>query len=67
MKREFLGLIGIFEERRRILGASASPLMLLAPQQISTFLNFYDQRIESIRREYFLVPNSSLVRNDSYI
>jgi len=55
------GLIAILEERRRLLGADASPIMLLAPHQISSFLDFYDNRIDSIRNEYFLVPNSSML------
>lgn len=55
------GLIGILQERRRLLGPEAAPIMLLAPHQISSFLNFYDKRIESIRNEYFLVSNSNLV------
>lgn len=55
-----LGLIGILEERRRLL-PDASPIMLLAPIQISSFLDFYDRRINSIRGEYYLVPNGDLV------
>lgn len=60
-----LGLIGILEERRRLLQGDTSPVMLLAPKQISSFLDFYDKRIDSIRNEYFLVPNANLVRRIS--
>lgn len=52
----------MLEERRRLL-PDASSIMLLAPLQISSFLDFYDKRIASIRKEYVLVPNSNLVRS----
>ncbi|KAJ6648448.1 Ribonuclease Z, mitochondrial [Pseudolycoriella hygida] len=55
-----LGLIGILEGRRRLLN-NAAPIMLLAPWQISSFLDFYNRRIDSIRKEYFLVPNGDLL------
>ncbi|KAG4074978.1 hypothetical protein HA402_014557 [Bradysia odoriphaga] len=55
-----LGLIGILDERRRLL-PDTSPIMLLAPIQIASFLDFYDKRIDSIRNEYFLVPNGDLL------
>lgn len=59
-----LGLIGVLQERRRILGADAPPLLLLAPSQIQSWLHFYDRRIESIRNEYVLINNGDLVRNN---
>lgn len=57
-----IGLIGVLQERRRILGADAEPVMLLAPVQITSWLYFYDRRIESIRNEYTLISNGDLVR-----
>ncbi|KAG4077551.1 hypothetical protein HA402_002978 [Bradysia odoriphaga] len=55
-----LGLIGILEERRRLL-QDKSPIMLLAPVRILSLLDFYDKRIDSIRNEYILVPNGDLL------
>lgn len=57
-----IGLIGVLQERRRILGADAEPILLLAPMQITSWLYFYDRRIESIRNEYMLIGNGDLVR-----
>lgn len=56
-----LGLIGIFQERRKVLGPLADAILLLAPQQISSWLYFYDKRIESIKSEYTLIGNGDLV------
>lgn len=70
-----IGLIGVLQERRRALddvavvgeanGTTAldncGPVMLLAPQQIASWLHFYDAQIESLRHEYELVPNGDLV------
>lgn len=57
-----IGLIGVLQERRRILGANGEPVLLLAPVQIASWLYFYDRRIESIRNEYTLIRNGDLVR-----
>lgn len=57
------GLIGVLHQRRLVFGADTPPVMLLAPQQISNWLNFYDKRIETISNDYTLIYNSDLVRN----
>lgn len=56
------GLIGVLQERRRFLGEAMTPVQLLAPIQISSFLNYYNHCIESIVRDYELVSNKELVR-----
>lgn len=58
-----LGLIGVLEERKKVLGDQSTPLILFAPKQIAFWLAFYDKRIESIKNEYILVPNGDLVSN----
>lgn len=50
----------MLQERKRLV-VDASPVMLLAPMQISSFLDFYDKRIDSIRNEYFLVAIGDLL------
>lgn len=56
-----IGLIGVLQERRRVLGANADAVLLLAPQQMASWLYFYDRQIEALRHEYRLVPNGDLV------
>lgn len=56
-----IGLIGVLQERRRTLGADAAAVLLLAPQQMASWLYFYDRQIEALRHEYVLVPNGDLV------
>lgn len=56
-----LGLIGILLQRRRYIGADDGPVQLLAPTQISGFLNFYDYCIEPIAKDYNLISNNALV------
>lgn len=61
-----IGLIGVLQERRRIWGeydgeVNGKPVMLLAPQQMASWLHFYDRQIESLRHEYELVHNGDLV------
>lgn len=56
-----IGLIGVLQERRQVLGADAAPVLLLAPKQIASWLYFYDRQIESLRHEYELVHNGDLV------
>lgn len=56
-----LGLFGILQERRRVLGDHTTPVLLLAPYPITSWLNYYEHRIESIANDYVLVPNTDLV------
>lgn len=56
-----LGLIGLLQERKKVLKGELDPLLLFAPKQISFWMAFYDKRIEEIKHEYNLVPNGELV------
>lgn len=57
-----IGLIGVLQERRAVVGATAAPVLLLAPQQIAEWLYFYDRNIEPLEPEYELLSNGALVR-----
>lgn len=54
-----LGFIGVLQERRRYV--DASPIHLLAPTQLSVFLDFYDNCIEPVAKDYNLISNNELV------
>lgn len=56
-----LGLIGLLQERKKVLEGDLEPLLLFAPKQIAFWLAFYDKRIEAIKDDYTLVPNGDLV------
>lgn len=58
-----IGLIGLLQKRREVLGPSADKILLLAPQQISPWLYFYDKRIESIKDTYELIHNAALLES----
>lgn len=52
--------------RKRLLGEQSTPVTLLAPVQIESWLHFYDIEIEQISSEFALVSNRDLVtRHDS--
>lgn len=55
------GLIGILQERRRVLGDEIDPITLLAPSPIRAWLDYYEHRVESISREYTIIENCDLV------
>lgn len=55
------GLIGLLQQRRRLLGEQDEKLILFAPIQISSWLKFYDSFIENISDSYELIPNDELV------
>ncbi|XP_045448644.1 ribonuclease Z, mitochondrial [Melitaea cinxia] len=63
-----IGLIGVLQARREALEEVSSatpptPLYLLAPGQIVSWLSVYDQRFESIRADFTLIPNQSLLED----
>ncbi|XP_055545892.1 ribonuclease Z, mitochondrial [Wyeomyia smithii] len=58
-----LGLFGLFQMRRKLLGVSGEKLLLFAPEQMSYWLRLYDCRFESLREEYVLVKNADLIEN----
>lgn len=59
-----IGLNGVLLGRRQALdklGLDKEPLMLLAPRQISHWLNFYDSCFEEIQSEFYMVPNAEML------
>ncbi|XP_015588985.1 ribonuclease Z, mitochondrial [Cephus cinctus] len=56
-----IGLIGLLKERARV---TEEPLFLIAPEQISAWLQLYHKRFESILDLYILVPNSYILLNE---
>lgn len=63
-----IGLIGVLQGRRKALNRlqklSTSPVHLLAPKQILTWLNFYDRYFEDISQEFNLISNDSLLHDE---
>lgn len=58
-----LGLMTVIMERYRSfekLGLAFTRLKLIAPYQISTWMNLFDKYFEKIQNYYDLIPNSSL-------
>ncbi|XP_004523600.1 ribonuclease Z, mitochondrial [Ceratitis capitata] len=68
-----IGLIGLLNERQRLLQHSEIPLLseekvlLLAPVQIQPWLNFYNERIERIEQTYTLVGNAEMLDEPMYL
>ncbi|XP_055594347.1 ribonuclease Z, mitochondrial-like [Uranotaenia lowii] len=56
-----LGLFGLLQTRKKLLGANCDKLLLLAPEQMSYWLRLYDCRFESLHKEYTLVKNADLI------
>lgn len=59
-----IGLIGLLQGRRRAvesLNLNYNPVKLFAPQQILTWLKFYDSFFENICEEFELISNSDFV------
>lgn len=48
--------------RQQLLRDKSTPILLLAPIEIKSWLTFYDTEIESISSEFELIDNRSLVR-----
>ncbi|KPJ08310.1 Zinc phosphodiesterase ELAC protein 2 [Papilio machaon] len=63
------GLIGVLQARREAFSEQSrvpyEPVQLLAPGQIVTWLLLYDQQFESIREDYALITNQSLLEAKS--
>lgn len=53
-----LGVIGILKERAKFTN---DPLFLLAPQQMSEWLQFYNKRFEHISHNYRLFSNRDFI------
>ncbi|XP_050298698.1 ribonuclease Z, mitochondrial isoform X2 [Anthonomus grandis grandis] len=63
-----IGLIGLIQGRKKAmerLKINPQPLYLFAPQQILTWLYFYDRCFEEIEDQYELVPNGELIFNQN--
>uniref|UniRef100_U5EN23 Zinc phosphodiesterase ELAC protein 2 n=1 Tax=Corethrella appendiculata TaxID=1370023 RepID=U5EN23_9DIPT len=62
-----IGLIEVLQQRRQCFEEDEmkeyEKLLLLAPEQISFWLSFYDRRFESLHNEYQLIRNSNLLLN----
>uniref|UniRef100_A0A8W7P7L7 Zinc phosphodiesterase ELAC protein 2 n=1 Tax=Anopheles coluzzii TaxID=1518534 RepID=A0A8W7P7L7_ANOCL len=58
-----LGLIGLLQARKKLLGDNCERLTLVAPEQISYWLRLYDCRFETIHKDYVLVKNADLLEN----
>lgn len=56
-----IGLIGLLQTHREVLGDKSERILLLAPKQILPWLYFYDHRTESIKHEYDLIQNGDLL------
>ncbi|XP_075230593.1 ribonuclease Z [Lycorma delicatula] len=60
-----IGLIGILKARRKYTNNSSnSPLFLLAPKQIMTWLRYYNDNFEPVLQQVEIVPNGELVYNN---
>ncbi|OXU19872.1 hypothetical protein TSAR_013862 [Trichomalopsis sarcophagae] len=59
-----LGLVGILQQRKRL---TDEPLFLLAPRQISWYLNYYHSRFEPIQDLYRLISNRDLLLNQTIL
>lgn len=67
----FSGLIGLLQERHKLLSenvqdSTVPEIKLLAPGQISSWLEFYNKRFEVISDTFELIPNQMLVRIRKY-
>ncbi|XP_034830512.1 ribonuclease Z, mitochondrial isoform X2 [Maniola hyperantus] len=65
-----IGLIGVLQARRQAFEeleeqTPITPLYLLAPGQIVTWLSIYDHQFEPIREEFTLIPNQSLLESNT--
>ncbi|XP_063361826.1 ribonuclease Z, mitochondrial [Cydia amplana] len=59
-----IGLIGVLQARAAALANAPeknTPLLLLAPGQIVTWLTMYDSQFEKIDTEFTLIPNQNLM------
>lgn len=50
--------------RQQLRAVDELPLILMAPGDINSWLEFYDENIQNIRSEFTLVPNSVLIDSD---
>ncbi|EAT37691.1 AAEL010336-PA [Aedes aegypti] len=56
-----LGLFGLLQTKRKLLGSDNEKILLIAPEQISYWLRLYDCRFEPVHKDYVLIKNAELV------
>ncbi|XP_031628749.1 ribonuclease Z, mitochondrial [Contarinia nasturtii] len=56
-----IGLFGIIQKRHQLLCDESTPILLFAPNEMSSWLTFYDSEIEPISSEFELIDNGSLI------
>ncbi|XP_011496822.1 PREDICTED: ribonuclease Z, mitochondrial [Ceratosolen solmsi marchali] len=59
-----LGFIGILKHREKV---TDEPLFLLAPEQISSFLELYNCKFESINRQYKFINNKAFLQKQEIL
>ncbi|XP_037935740.1 ribonuclease Z, mitochondrial [Teleopsis dalmanni] len=62
-----IGLIGLLNERQRLLNDNSQKVLLLAPKQIEPWLNFYNESIESITNTYELIGNGEILSDPLHL
>lgn len=61
-----LGLFGLIQIRQQLLGTASKPIILLAPGEIQSWLEYYDTEIEPILGEIEFIDNKTLVGLHSF-
>lgn len=62
-----IGLIGIMQMRQKICEGTSTPILLLAPNEMSPWLMFYNNEFEQISTEYEFIDNQILVRKVFFV
>lgn len=60
------GLFGILQMKKALRNYTDLPIVLMAPIEINSWIQFYDENIENICTEITLVPNGALVSSLSH-
>ena len=56
-----IGLVGLLKARKEALHGVQSPLYLIAPRQIMSWLKLYHRCFEPVTDEFVLIPNGEVV------
>lgn len=56
------GLFAIIQMRQKLFHEKSTPILLLAPNEMKSWLMFYDSEIEPICSEFEFIDNRALVR-----
>lgn len=57
-----IGLFGIIQMRQKICDETYAPILLLAPQEMEPWIQFYQNEFEKIRMDFEFIDNRILVR-----